>query len=347
MDKQELLQELTALVEAGELTEADVLGAIGAPAALQQTESSGLSDKLAAILYFIGGAVVFFGLIFLVAQEWRHFGSAMKIFVTLGASIAAFVVGVLFSQQERMGAAGPAFFLISALLMPAGLFVTYDEAGIDVEGLTELMQISGLLFGTYLGAYLVFRKNVLLIFAFVFGIWFFFIVTDNMVGHAPTLDEWSFDNYRVLFAGLALMLLAYSFMGTEREPLTSWINAVGVSGFLAAGLALGEWKPHQNVLWEAIYPGLVFGVIFLSTVIKSRIYLLFGSLAFGVYLTKITAQYFADSLGWAFSLVLIGFLLMGVAYLAIRVNRKTRHKVKQRQSKREPTTWHKSSPRPE
>jgi len=321
MDKETVLQELSALVDAGELTEADVLDAIGAPASALATQPSGLGDKLAAILYFIGGAVVFFGMVFLIAQEWNHFGSGMRIFVTLGAGIAAFIVGVLFSQQNQLGAAGPAFFLISALLMPLGLFVSYDEAGIDFEGLRELMQISGILFAAYLGAYLLFRKNVLLVFAFLFGSWFFFITTDHMVGHAPTLDEWSFDNYRILFAGLALMLLAYSFIGTEREPLTSWLNAIGVCGFLGAGLALGEWKPNQNVFWEALYPGLVFGIIFLSTTIKSRIYLVFGAIALGAYLTKITAQYFADSLGWAFSLVLIGFALMGVAYIAIRVNR--------------------------
>ena len=90
---------------------------------------------------------------------------------------------------------------------------------------------------------------------------------------------------------------------------------------LGAGLALGEWKPHQNIFWESIYPGLIFGVIILSTQLKSKTFLIFGSLALGVYLTKITAEYFSDSLGWAFSLVVVGFLLMGVAYLAVRIKR--------------------------
>jgi len=60
----------------------------------------------------------------------------------------------------------------------------------------------------------------------------------------------------------------------------------------------------------------------MSTHLKSRIFLIFGSLALGAYLTKITAEYFSDSLGWGFSLVVVGFLLMGVAYLAVRVNRR-------------------------
>ena len=322
MNKQALLQQLSALVDSGEVTEDEVLEAIGAKQHSPVAVTSSIASRLSAVLYFIGGGVVFLGLVFLIAQEWRHFGTSMKIFVTLGSGIAAFVVGVLFSQQKRLGAAGPTFFLISALLLPVGLFVTYDEAGVNVDMLTAQIQIAGILFAAYVGAYAVIRKNVLLTFAFIFGSWLFFAVTDQMVTSAPYIDNWSFINYRILFAGLAYMLLGYSFVGSDREVLTGWLYAFGVFGFLGAGFALGEWKPNQSLFWEAIYPGLVFGIIFISTHLKSRIFLVFGSLALGAYLTKITAEYFSDSLGWAFSLVIVGFLLMGVAYLAVRVNRR-------------------------
>lgn len=322
MNKQALLQQLSALVDSGEVTEDEVLDAIGAKQHSPVAVTSNIASRLSAVLYFIGGGVVFLGLVFLIAQEWGHFGTSMKIFVTLGSGIAAFVVGVLFSQQKRLGAAGPAFFLISALLLPVGLFVTYDEAGVNVDMLTAQIQIASILFAAYVGAYAVIRKNVLLTFAFIFGSWLFFAVTDQMVTSAPYIDNWSFINYRILFAGLAYMLLGYSFVGSDREVLTAWLYTFGVFGFLGAGFALGEWKPNQSLFWEAIYPGLVFGIIFISTHIKSRIFLVFGSLALGAYLTKITAEYFSDSLGWAFSLVIVGFLLMGVAYLAVRVNRR-------------------------
>lgn len=314
MNKTELLQQLSALVESGDLTRQEVLHAIATP-------KVSLASRMSVVLYYIGGGVVFLGMVFLIAQEWGHFSSAMKIFVTLGSGLAAFIVGILFSNQERLGAAGPAFFLIAALLLPAGLAVTYDEAGINVDTSSAIIQISGLLFAAYFGGYLLMRKNVLLTFAFIFGTCLFFAITNQIVHGAPMIDFWSFVNYRILFVGLTYLLLGYSFVGTEREVLTGWLYTFGIVGFLGAGLALGELKPNQNVLWEAIYPGLVFGVIFLSTHLKSRILLIFAALALGIYLTKITGEYFSDSLGWAFSLVIVGFLLMGVAYLAIRVNR--------------------------
>lgn len=321
MNREDLLKELSESFASGDVSKSDILQAIGAGADESSAKTT-LASRMSAVLYFIGGGVVFMGMVFLIAQEWRHFGTAMKIFVTLGSGLGAFTVGVLFSNQKRLGAAGPAFFLISALLLPVGLMVAYDEAGIRVSDIAVFIQISGILFAAYTVAYFVMRKNVLLTFAFIFGTCFFFAITNQMIRGAITIDYWSFINYRILLVGLTYMLLGYSFVGTDREALTGWLYTFGVIGFLGAGLALGEWKPNQNVFWEAIYPGLVFGVIFLSTHLRSRIFLIFGSLALGAYLAKITAQYFSDSLGWAFSLVLIGFLLMGVAFTAVQVNRR-------------------------
>lgn len=321
MNKQELLQELAAKFESGELTQAEITQAIGADPE-NISEESKATSRLSAVLYFIGGGVVFLGMVFFIAQEWRGFSSAMKIIVTMGSGIAAFIVGVLFANQPRLGAAGPAFFLIAALLLPGGLFVTYDEFGINIDTTAAQIQIAGILFAAYLAAYIVMRKNVLLTFTFIFGSWLFLASMDFIVRGVPMFDGWRFFSYSILLLGTAYMLLAYSFTDTERGVLSGWLYSFGVIGFLSAGLALGGWKPSQSVFWEAIYPGLVFAIIFLSTHLKSKALLVFGSLALGIYLTKVTAQYFSDSIGWAFALVIIGFLLMGVAYLAVRLNRR-------------------------
>lgn len=321
MNKQELLQELALKLESGDLTQSEIMQVISVSSD-RVTGDSKSASRLSAVLYFIGGSVVFLGMVFLIAQEWNGFSSAMKIFVTLGSGIAAFVVGVLFANQERLGAAGPAFFLIAALLMPGGLFVTFDEFGINIDTTLVQIQITGILLATYLAAYLLMRRNVLLTFALVFGSWLFMASMDFMVRGVPWFDHWRFFSYTILMLGVAYMLLAYSFSDTQRSVLSGWLYSFGAIGFLSAGLALGGWKPSQSMFWESIYPGLVFAIIFLSTHLKSKALLVFGSLALGVYLTKITAQYFSDSIGWAFALVIIGFLLMGVAYLAVRLNRR-------------------------
>jgi len=325
MNNSDLLDELAERIESGELSRHDVMSVLDSSTKPNGdavgASKSRLAEKLSALMYYIGGGIVFLGIVFLVGQEWDRLGVFMRIFVTFGSGIAAFVVGVLFTRQRQLGAAGPAFFLISSMLLPVGMFVAYDELGVNIESLAVQVQVTGVLFAAYLATYWALRDNVLLVFAFVFGIWLFFALTNLLIAGALHFDEWTFINYRILLCGLAMMLLGYSFTGSTREPLTGWLYGIGVCGFLGAGLALGEWKPSQSVFWESIYPGLVFGVIFLSVKLRSRSFLVFGSLALGAYLTKITTEYFSDSLGWALSLVLLGFALMGVAYLAVRINR--------------------------
>lgn len=321
MRRDELLDELRRQLAAGALRPAEVQQLLDLASGEDDASGATLAARLSVVLYYIGGGVVFLGMVFLIAQEWQRFGSALKIFVTLGSGIAAFVVGVLLSPQQKLGVAGPAFFLIAAMLLPAGMFVAYDEAGIDAGSLATQIQVSGVLSVVFVAAYLVFRRNVLLTFGIVFCTWFLLVLTNRLLGGAPVFDEYSFNAYRVLFAGLSYMFLGHAFADSEREVLSGWLYGIGVLGVLGAGLALGEWKPHQNAFWEAIYPGIVFGVLFLSARLRSKTFLVFGSLALGTYLTKITAEYFSDSLGWAFSLVLVGFMLMGVAYLAVRIKR--------------------------
>src|SRR5262249_40735983 len=100
------------------------------------------------------------------------------------------------------------------------------------------------------------------------------------------------------------------------------LYGLGVLAFLGGALALGNWEPHQNVFWELIFPGLVFGVIFLSVHLKSKAFLTFGSMYLMGYILKITAEYFKNGLGWPLALILAGFLLMAVGYYSFYLNRK-------------------------
>jgi len=118
------------------------------------------------------------------------------------------------------------------------------------------------------------------------------------------------------------MCLAYGFEKTERAPLSRYLYFFGVIAVLSAGLALGNWKPNQNVFWELFYPGLALGIVFLSTVVNSRSFLVFGSIGFGAYLCKITAEYFSDSLGWPLALILMGSALIGIAFGAVRIRQR-------------------------
>jgi len=319
MDKQTLLESVSTLAAAGDLSEAELTAAFrdgaGGDAAERQTRYS-------TVLYFIGGGVVVIGIVALIAQIWNDLGSVMHVVVTLGSGIAAFTVGVLLSRRQWLGAAGPAFFLIAALVLPLGLAVTLDEAGLHPDHLQWQSLISVVLMGAFAAAYLLFRSNSLLLYAIGYATWAFFAITGWIVGPNPGLDDFEFFEYRALAVGLSYLILAFAFADTERRPLSGILYGLGAVSFLGAALALGGWKPSQNVFWELVFPGLVFGVLYASVHLKSKALLTFGSLFLASYLVKITSEYFSDSLGWPLALVISGMMLMGVGYLTFRLKRR-------------------------
>ena len=321
MDKMTLLEAVRDLAAAGELTEAEVVTAVRGAADTREAELAARSGRYSTLLYFVGGGVIFIGIVAFIAQVWDELGPFMHVVVTLGSGLAAFVSGVLLSWHGRLGAAGPAFFLIAALLLPLGMAVTLDEAGLAPErlGLQSLMAL--VLTVAFLAVHRLFRSSSLLVYAIVFATWAFFAITGFVAGPDPRFAGREFFEYRTLAVGLAFMALGWAFSGTERGGLSGPLYAFGSAAFLGSALALGGWKPSQSAFWELAFPGLAFGVLYLSVHLRSKALLTFGALFLGAYLAKITGEYFSDSMGWPLALIVLGLLLMGVGFLTFRLKR--------------------------
>lgn len=320
MDKKELLKHIQDLASQQAITKDEVNSAFDAGIygdAEKVSHQSGISH----ILYYIGGAVVFLGISVLIWQHWTALSGATKILSTLGSGIAAYMAAVFFSREDRLEVTSRAFYFISALVMPLGLHVTFYVSGLDTGSLGVQSIVSGILLATFLLSYSVNHKTVFVLFNIIFGIRLFFSFTSFLVSGLPGYG-WEFSAYRVLYTGLAFTLLGYYFTETPHRALRGALYGFGVFCFLGAALALGDWKPHQNVFWELIFPGLIFGVMFLSVYLKSKSFLTFGSLYLIAYIFKITEEYFAESLGWPLVLVLTGLGLIAIGYLHFNLKRK-------------------------
>jgi hypothetical protein len=322
MPKDEFLTHVTQLASQGLISEDELLAAYrkGKGEKHDQTVTKRLS--VAEILYFVGGAIVFIGIGILVYQNWEVLNAFTRILATLGSSVAAYVVGVLFGRYEKLDGVSQAFYLISALVAPIGLAIAYDEAVLDFSEYGIQTLISGILLTTYLLSYFVFRKTLFIVFSVIFGTWLFFSFTSWLVDSRLKFDELEFYEYRILLVGLSYILLGYTFAQHKIVALSHWLYGFGIFGFLGAALALGGWSPNQNVFWELIFPALALGSMFISIHLKSRAFLTFGSLYLMVYLLKITPEYFSNTLGWPLALVLAGFSLIGIGYGSFYLNKK-------------------------
>jgi hypothetical protein len=320
--KEEVLQYIKTLAEQKAVTKEELTAAFDSGSGIKTDVVLTKKLGIAEILYYIGGAIVFLGISILLWQNWSTLEFGTKILATLGAGIAAYFVGLLFNRDERTETVGSAFYLISALVTPMGLWVVFDIAGFDASSYGSQSLISGIMLGTYLLSQLVFRKNIFTLFSILFGTWLFFSLTSFIVGGGPYFDNWKFSEYRVLVAGIAYMLLGYAFSKNERAPLQGFLYGFGILGFLGAALTLGGWDPNQNIFWELIYPGLVFGALFLSIHIKSKAFLTWGTIFLMAYILKITSEYFSSGLGWPLALVIAGLAMIGVGYMSLSLKKK-------------------------
>lgn len=323
MTKENTLLNVTILALQKDLSREELLAAYNKGLDPETTDVA-LTKKLGVteIMYFIGGGIVFLGISILMAQNWAILGFETRLLATLGVSIMAYLVGILFGQNTKTETAGLAFYLISALVAPIGLYVVFENAGYDITGLGIQSLISGILFGTYLMSFLIFRKTIFTLFSILFGTWLYYSFTGLLIGDSLYFNNNKFNQYQTLIAGLSYILLGYSFSKTERAPLRGFLYGFGILGFLGAAMALGGWKPSQSIFWELAFPFLVFGTLFLSVYIKSKSFLIFGTLYLMGYILKITAEYFSNSLGWPLALVIAGFSMIGVGYMSFEIKRR-------------------------
>ncbi len=270
------------------------------------------------IFYYIGGAIVFLGIAILLGDNWSTLSFASKIISTLGIGIATYFTGVYFSKSEKTERMGSAFHLIAALVLPMGLYVVFEHFGLDFEDYGAPSLVLGILFSIYLISYLIFRKNLFIYFAIIFGSFLFFTLTSLIFENATN----EFDDYRFLLLGIVYIWLGYSFAKNDRAELQKELYKAGIFVILISTFSLGGWKPDQNIFWELIYPFIVFGALFFSVHIKSEGDLQFGILCLMGYILKISSEYFSNSLGWPLTLVISGFGMIGVGYMFLSIKKK-------------------------
>ena len=322
MNKDELLKEVEDMAFQKILVKEELVAAFERGQRNTKIEAGANESNISQLLYYIGGGVVFIGIAILIGQHWASLGSVVRILLTLGVGIGFFIAAVLARQDATTSRLAQAFFFIAGLLLPLGISVTFDAAGLLMREASVQTMAAIILFAGFLAAYAMYQETVLLLFTILFGTWFYSALTGLLETHTFHFD-WRFECYRSLVVFTSYLLLGYHyFLNRERAGITGWLLGVGSFGFLAITLTLGGWKPNQSLFWELIYPFITFGFLYWSINLRSRAVLFFGASALVGYLGKITSEYFADSIGWPLTLVILGMIIILIGYWAVYLNKK-------------------------
>jgi hypothetical protein len=302
--KEEALKQIADIAQAHDLTASEIL------AGLSPTEegTDSKSSVLTRLFGYLGAIFVLAGLGVFIEMQWEEMNSVARITVTVGSGIAAFVMALFASADERWEKAATPLFLLAALMQPTGILVALDEFSSGGDERYAFLLTSGVLLIQQGLIFLKTGRTVLLFTSLIFGAWLF----------GTAMDLLDLDGDLIFFTlGLSLLFVTYSIDRTPHATITTFWYFVSSTAMLTAFFSLVE----HSVL-EVLFLGAACGVVFLSTWVKSRSLLVVGTVAILGYVGYYTAENFTDAIGWPIALMLFGLLLIGLSAVAFRINRK-------------------------
>jgi uncharacterized integral membrane protein len=223
-----------------------------------------------------------------------------------------------------MGVASALHF-IAIPLFPVGILVAIHEFNPElVERISIQVSTIGLVLATYVLTFYMYRRGLFLVAVMLYATLFYFGVTEWLALDMPHIDEARYVGYRFFALGISYIAIAIGLSRSRYRWIREWGYGFGSLALLGSALGLGGYQPNASLFWELSYPALLWGVYALSVRLRSWALLFFAAVFTIGYIAKITSEYFADSLGWPLALVIVGFVLIGVGFVVVRVHGRIR-----------------------
>jgi hypothetical protein len=292
---------------------------------MKKDTKSSSPHRVAKIFNYIGGTLIFFGIVYFISNNWRILTSFLKIFTTLGVAIAAYSTACLLTLEKRHLAASTVFFMLAGLFFPLGLSITLDEFGLSTNFEIADIVISGICFSIFLTGTLYFHRTVLLFFSIIFGTMFFIAVTNYVAHQIYESSNTHLLDYQFLLIGLYYVALGYYFTANKPSALVGPLNFFGGYFVLMASFSLAGllFDSESNFFWEMLTPLLIMASFLLAVPLRSKAMLYLGAGALIVYIPCITHKYayLFGNFGWPMILISAGLALMALGYLVVYIQK--------------------------
>lgn len=319
MEKEQLLEELSAKIRTGEIRREEIMRRLKIPHAkdVKNTEEAPTHFSVAKMLYILGATIVVIGIIFFVSQVWDDIGSVGRISVTLGLGLLMTATGSVLLKSKPGDNIGTVFHCMGGMLVPGGAVVTLSELSVDTASPWPIAITFGAISVFYALLNTVHKTAVLTFFTIANSTAFIYLTVEAILDGPYYRYEDTYA-YLTMVIGISYLLLAHAFRNGWNAKLIGVLHFFGVTGFLGAAFS----QVFDSVLWQMFYVLLVIGGLLLAVLTKSRSILIMSTIFLIVHVSYITSEYFADSIGWPISLVLLGFIFIGLGYASITINKK-------------------------
>ncbi|MCX6716785.1 MAG: hypothetical protein NTV72_02600 [Candidatus Taylorbacteria bacterium] len=322
MNKEELLNELSTRIKAGDISREELMSHLNFPTVVQSENTEGKETlfSVTKVLYVLGAVIVIIGISIFVHQIWGSLGSFWRILVTLGLGLLITASGSIIINSKADKNLGATFHFIGGLLIPGGAVVTLVELSTGAYHPWIVVITFGVIFAFYLLLNAVHKSTVLTFFAIANGTALVYLTVSALIGETSDSSFRILDIYKYLTMamGVSYILLCYAFRDKWSKKLIWILNFIGIIAFLGTAFS----QVFDSITWQILYFLFVIGGLFLSVYLKNGGVLIISTLFLLAHVSYITSEYFGHSMGWPVSLVILGFLFILFGYISISINKK-------------------------
>lgn len=322
MDKNQFLEVIKDKIRSGEVSRDELLNYINSVSedgveTLHVGTKNPVSHYVTKMLYALGAIVVIVGIVIFISQIWNDLVPALRIIITLGLGLLTTAMGSILLSAKPEENIGKVFQFIGGVLIPGGVLVTLSEYNINFDTLWPIANTFFCVLIFYMLLNFVYRNIVLTLFTTIYGTAFVYLVIGAMVNEQGFSSQDVYV-YVTMILGVSYILIANAFSSNWNKKLSSALYFFGIFGLLGAAF----FHVLEANTWQLFYFLIVAGCLWSAVYLKSRTVLAVSTLFLIAHISYITNKYFADSLGWPISLMILGFIFIGLGFISIRINKK-------------------------
>ncbi|MEI8337587.1 MAG: DUF2157 domain-containing protein [bacterium] len=334
MDKQQIIALIEGQLATGKISKVDLLSIVndGAPIPQPVFHSEPVSGNplaeeehsknLINTFYAIGAIIAIIGVIILIVQHWTEIGFFGRILVTLGISLITYLCALILDKPDQKKLS-QVMFIVSAVLAPIGSVILLNEAKITFDWNIQIL--TALILATVYGtALFISKKSILMLVAIGFASWAYYasimkIFSIGMYGSGPNILKWA-----SMLLGVSYILIAYGYNSVthsdeddmaDKKAIQNVLYGFGTLAILGAGILVGG-------SFDLFFILMIFAAFYGSVYLKSQTMLTLGAIFLMAHIIKLTSRYFIGSVGWPVALIVVGFLIIGVGYTTLYLNKK-------------------------
>jgi hypothetical protein len=360
-DKSGALKHIKQLMNTYDITPAEVKEAFNASDSADDANVKRSKGEVARTLFmYLGAIFIVAGISTYIGTFWDSMGSVMRVAVTLGTGYVLLIVLVVALHEDRYPKLVLPMTLLSVFMMTSGWFVFLDEFFDGDNWRAATLFVTGAMGVHQAALFARYRRTVFSFTSLVFAYGFMHVGLDMLgldvayiaiilgasvflvgtalektphsvlsemlllvgicwlnTGFFDRVAEMASDSLAAVLVGICLMLTAYGFHRAERYP-----RLIALGYFTGSLLAyIGLFDLVEGTPFELIYLAITAAALYGCVVLESRALLLTTVIAMLGFIGYYSAEYFADSLGWPITLVLMGLAFLGVGAMALRVKR--------------------------